>query len=211
MSSQPYISVPMLPGPVTVPDSVLEIMCRDYGTDYFDEAYLELYKATGKNLATLAETANDVVIMTGEGMLGLWAALKSSLKPGDRVLSVGTGLFGDGLGQMAASLGCEVKPYSLSYNQTIGQAAPGGGSPRLGGGDSPDLDQIEDAVRKFKPKMITAVHPWTDWGKSKQMPVCRFCAWTLWPPGAARRYKPMPGTLIWRSAGRKNACPRRRA
>ena len=158
MSSQPYISVPMLPGPVTVPDSVLEIMCRDYGTDYFDEAYLELYKATGKNLATLAETANDVVIMTGEGMLGLWAALKSSLKPGDRVLSVGTGLFGDGLGQMAASLGCEVKPYSLSYNQTIGQAAPGGGSPRLGGGDSPDLDQIEDAVRKFKPKMITAVH-----------------------------------------------------
>ena len=110
MSSQPYIPVPMLPGPVTVPDSVLEIMRRDYGTDDFDAAYLELYKATGKNLAALAETVHDVVIMTGEGMLGLWAALKSSLEPGDKVLSVGTGLFGDGLGQMAASLGCEVKP-----------------------------------------------------------------------------------------------------
>lgn len=158
MSSQPYIPVPMLPGPVTVPDSVLEIMRRDYGTDDFDAAYLELYKATGKNLAALAETVHDVVIMTGEGMLGLWAALKSSLEPGDKVLSVGTGLFGDGLGQMAASLGCEVRHYSLSYNQTIGQAAPRGDFPRLGGGDAPDLDQIEDVVRKFKPKMITAVH-----------------------------------------------------
>ena len=28
MSSKPYTSVPMLPGPVTVPDSVLEIMRR---------------------------------------------------------------------------------------------------------------------------------------------------------------------------------------
>ena len=158
MSSKPYTSVPMLPGPVTVPDSVLEIMRRDYGTDDFDEAYLELYKATGENLALLAETTHDVAIMTGEGMLGLWSALKSSLKPGDRVLSVGTGLFGDGLGQMADSLGCEVMPYSLSYNQTIGQDAPRGDFPRLGGGASPDLDQIEDAVRTFKPKMITAVH-----------------------------------------------------
>lgn len=159
MSSKPYIAVPMLPGPVTVPDSVLEIMRRDYGTDDFDEAYLELYKATGENLATLAGTpARDVVIMTGEGMLGLWAALKSSLQPGDRVLSVGTGLFGDGLGQMAAALGCEVMPYSLSYNQTIGQPTPQGDYPRLGGNSAPDLDKIEDAVRKFKPKMITAVH-----------------------------------------------------
>ncbi len=159
MSSKPYIPVPMLPGPVTVPDSVLETMQHDYGTDDFDEAYLELYKTTGENLAALAgATARDVVIMTGEGMLGLWAALKSSLKPGDRVLSVGTGLFGDGLGQMAAALGCEVMRYSLSYNQTIGQPAPQDGYPRLGGDDSPDLDKIEDAVHKFKPKMITAVH-----------------------------------------------------
>ncbi len=158
MSSQPYISVPMLPGPVTVPDPVLEALRRDYGAGDFSEAYLQLYAATGADLAGMAGTANEVVIMSGEGMLGLWAALKSCLAPGDRVLAVGTGVFGDGLGQMAASLGCEVLHYSLPYNQTIGQTPPPEHCPRPGGGGAPDLAHLEDAVRKFKPKMITAVH-----------------------------------------------------
>lgn len=160
MSTRPYISIPMLPGPVTVPDAVLEAMARDYGADDFDEAYGELYRLTGEKLARLAGSAQDIVIMTGEGMLGLWAALKSCLKPGDRVLAVGTGLFGDGLGQMAASLGCEVQYHSLPYNQTIGQKEPPAACPRPSPGvaAAPGLDRIEAAVRRFKPKMITAVH-----------------------------------------------------
>ena len=158
MATRPYISIPMLPGPVTVPDAALEVMARDYGADDFDEAYGELYRATGENLARLAGSAKDIVIMTGEGMLGLWAALKSCLKPGDRVLAVGTGLFGDGLGQMAASLGCEVRYHSLPYNQTIGQKEPPAACPRPGGAAASGLDHIEEAVRRFKPKMITAVH-----------------------------------------------------
>lgn len=44
-------------------------------------------------------TKDDVVLMTGEGMLALWGALKSCLKPGDHVVSVGTGVFGDGIGR----------------------------------------------------------------------------------------------------------------
>ena len=158
MSMKPYIPVPMLPGPVSVPDSALKLMARDYGADDFDAAYGDLYRDTGKKLARLAGTQEDIVIMTGEGMLGLWASLKSCLKPGDRVMAVGTGLFGDGLGQMAAGLGCEVLHYSLSYNQTIGQTAPPASCPRLGGEASPDFTHIEEAVRRFKPKMITAVH-----------------------------------------------------
>ncbi len=156
--SASFVKIPMLPGPVTVPDSILDVMQRDYGTDDLGPEYMELYKATGHSLGQLAGTDAEVVIMTGEGMLGLWGALKSCLKPGDRVLSVGTGLFGDGLGQMAASLGCEVRHYSLPYNQTIGQVAAGEEFPRPGGTAAPDLNAIEAAVRQFKPKMITAVH-----------------------------------------------------
>ena len=57
--------------------------------------------------------------MTGEGMLALWGALKSCLKPGDHVVSVGTGVFGDGIGEMAESFGCIVEKVSLPYDCSI--------------------------------------------------------------------------------------------
>ena len=69
--------------------------------------------------------------MTGEGMLALWGALKSCLKPGDHVVSVGTGVFGDGIGEMAESFGCvsclEVGPR---YLHSTGQLQKGG--PNMG-------------------------------------------------------------------------------
>ena len=134
----------MLPGPTTLHPAVLNAMNQDYGSGQVDDNFLPFYAQTGTILAPLMGTANDVVLMTGEGMLALWAGLKSCLRPGDAVLSVGTGVFGDGIGEMAASFGCKVESVSLPYNSTIGM------------GDS--LQRIEDAVRRTKPVMITAVH-----------------------------------------------------
>ncbi|WP_353117347.1 aminotransferase class V-fold PLP-dependent enzyme [Nitratidesulfovibrio sp.] len=141
MAHKPYAPIPMVPGPVTLHPAVLAAMTRDYGSGQIEPDYLKLYAETGRNLAQLMGTQHDVVLMTGEGMLALWAALKSCLVPGDKVLSVGTGVFGDGIGDMAASIGCEVLKVSLPYNETID-----------------DLTGIEDAIRSFKPKMLTAVH-----------------------------------------------------
>ena len=140
----PYAPIPMLPGPVTLHPDVLAAMGGDYGSGQVDESFLPFYAQTGKKLSALMGTANDVVLMTGEGMLALWGGLRSCLKAGDSVVSVGTGVFGDGIGQMAASFGCKVESVSLPYNSTIGM------------GDS--LQRIEDAVRRSKPVMITAVH-----------------------------------------------------
>jgi aspartate aminotransferase-like enzyme len=134
----------MLPGPTTLHPRVLEAMHQDYGSGQVDEHFLPFYAQTGKKLASLMGTDNDVALMTGEGMLALWAALKSCLKPGDPVVSVGTGVFGDGIGDMAASFGCRVEKVSLPYNGTIGM--------------DDSLQRIEEAIRRVKPVMITAVH-----------------------------------------------------
>lgn len=144
MTDTPYAPIPMVPGPTTVRPEVLAVMARDYGSGQVDEDFLPLYARTGTKLARLMGTANDVVLMTGEGMLALWGAMKSCLKPGDAVVCVGTGVFGDGMGEMAASIGCRVEAVSLPYHSTIGMA------------DS--LQQIEDAIRKTQPVMLTAVH-----------------------------------------------------
>lgn len=140
----PYAPIPMLPGPTTLHPAVLKVMGQDYGSGQVDEHFLPFYAQTGKALASLMGTDNDVVLMTGEGMLALWAGLKSCLTPGDAVVSVGTGVFGDGIGEMAASFGCKVEKVSLPYSSTIGM------------GDS--LQRIEEAVRRTRPAVITAVH-----------------------------------------------------
>ncbi len=133
--------VPMLPGPVSVPGAVLDALRKNHGAGRRETEFTPYYNETSGRLAQILGTKNDVVIMTGEGMLALWAALKSPLRPGDRVLSVSTGIFGDGIGDMAASFGCEVRKLSLPFNASL-----------------VDLNPLADMIRAFKPKMITAVH-----------------------------------------------------
>ena len=133
--------IPMVPGPVKVAREVLNVYQINYGSADLESEFLELYNQTEANLKKIMSTKNQVVIQTGEGMLALWGALKSCLVPGDRVLSIATGVFGDGIGDMAASVGAEVRKISLPYNKTIA-----------------DTDQIITAIESFNPKMITAVH-----------------------------------------------------
>jgi len=133
--------IPMVPGPVKVAQEVLDAYQINYGSGDMEPEFLELYNQTEANLKTILSTQNQVVIQSGEGMLALWAALKSCLVPGDRVLSIATGVFGDGIGDMAASIGAEVRKISLPYDETIS-----------------DMAKIKQAVDTFKPRMITVVH-----------------------------------------------------
>jgi aspartate aminotransferase-like enzyme len=133
--------IPMVPGPVKAHPSVLEAYRVDYGSADLEKEYVELYTQTETNLKRILQTQSAVVIFLGEGMMALWGALKSCLLPGDRVLAVGTGVYGYGIGDMAASIGAEVRRVGLPYDQTLS-----------------DLAAVEGAVTEFKPKMITVVH-----------------------------------------------------
>ncbi len=133
--------IPMVPGPVKVAREVLEAYQINYGSADMESEFLELYNRTEANLKTILSTQSQVVIQSGEGMLALWGALKSCLAAGDRVLSIATGVFGDGIGDMAASIGAEVHKISRPFNETIS-----------------DLNLVQAAIEDFNPKMITVVH-----------------------------------------------------
>lgn len=133
--------VPMVPGPVKVPPEVLQAYQTDYGSADLEPEYLDLYRQTEANLQQIFATKNSIAIMSGEGMLALWGALKSCIVPGDRVLAVATGVFGYGVGDMARSIGAEVQTVGFDYDQTIS-----------------DWEGVEKAIAAFRPKMITAIH-----------------------------------------------------
>jgi len=132
--------IPMVPGPTSVAQEVLNAYTRDYGSADLEPEYYALYEATQRQLQELLRTRNRIAIMSGEAMLGLWGALKSCLRPGDRVVAVTTGVFGYGIAEMAAAVGAEVEVVGFAYDEAA------------------DPQRVAEAIRKVRPKMVTAVH-----------------------------------------------------
>ncbi len=133
--------LPLVPGPVSVPERVRRAFLEDFGSGDMEPEFIDLYRATEAQLQTIAGTQNSIPIMTGEGMLALWGALKSVLRPGERVLAVATGLFGYGIGEMAAGLGAEVTTVGFEYDETLHE-----------------WERVRAALREVRPTLVTAVH-----------------------------------------------------
>ena len=131
----------LIPGPTKVPAKISRAYQRDFYTANLEKDFETIYKETAKNLAKIMQTKNQVVMLSGEAMVGLWAGLKNTLKSGDRVLAIDNGIFGHGIGEMAKSIGANVLTLSFDYDK-----AP------------TDYNKIAAAIKKHKPKMITAVH-----------------------------------------------------
>jgi len=143
-------------------------------------------------------TENSVVIQSGEAMLALWGALKSCLRPADRVLAISTGVFGCGIGEMAASMGAEVRTIHWDNNETIG-----------------DQDRIDTIIKTFKPKMITAVHcetpsgtlnPLTELGKLKNDRHVPILYVMQSPASEEHLFRQIGTTSIYAWEVHKNAC-----
>jgi aspartate aminotransferase-like enzyme len=96
----------MVPGPTSVPRRVRDAFAIDYASADLELPFFELYARVQARLAQFLHVpsttspssllaplpyANDVIIQVGEGMLALWSALKSAIKPGDRVLAISNG------------------------------------------------------------------------------------------------------------------------
>lgn len=133
--------IPMVPGPVQVHQQILDVYQNNFGSPDLEPEFLELYNQTESKIQQIMQTDHKIVLHTGEGMIALWGALKSCLSPGDKVLSIASGVFGYGIGEMAKSIGAQVKTVGFPYNETIH-----------------NWEIIEEAIVEFQPKMITAVH-----------------------------------------------------
>lgn len=133
--------IPMVPGPVQVPENIREAYMTDFGSPDIEPEYLDLYNQTEAKMKILLGTQNQIVFQTGEGMISLWSALKSTIQPGDKVLALATGVFGFGIGDMARSIGAQVKTIGYPHNETLHE-----------------WEKIEEAIVEFQPKMITVVH-----------------------------------------------------
>ena len=96
-----------IPGPTPVPEAVLSAMAKQMINHRGPEFGQLIAKVTGQ-LKGFFQTDNDLFILTAAGTGGMEAALVNVLSPGDRVLAVSIGVFGDRFANIAKAFGADV-------------------------------------------------------------------------------------------------------
>lgn len=108
----------MIPGPTPVPESVmLEIARHPIGhrSSEFSSILEEVYA----NLKYVFQTKNDVFMYTASGTGAMCAALENLVNPGDKVLCLVIGNFGNRWAKIAQSRGAEVEKIEVAPGEVI--------------------------------------------------------------------------------------------
>jgi serine---pyruvate transaminase len=128
----------MTPGPTMIPSSVLEIMSRQiihHRTAEFEAAYIGLEE----DLKLLFQTQNMVLMFASSGTGAMESAVVNLFCPGDKVLVVSIGSFGNRFAEICETYGLDV--VKLAYEW--GMAA--------------DVNDIKDILDKDTGKEIRGV------------------------------------------------------
>ena len=81
----------MTPGPTQVAENVRLARSLECTNPDLDEDFVEFYKETCEKISALLHTSNETLILSGEGILGLEAAIASMTEPGDKILVLDNG------------------------------------------------------------------------------------------------------------------------
>ena len=82
-----------------------------------------LFRALQPGLQEVFQTSQEVLVLTASGTGGLESALVNTLSPGDRVLAVTIGAFGERWAQIAEAFGLQVERLAFEWGQAADPAA----------------------------------------------------------------------------------------
>ncbi|QLG48526.1 pyridoxal-phosphate-dependent aminotransferase family protein [Natrinema halophilum] len=147
----------MTPGPTEVPATVRERMAERTPNPDVEAEFFEFYRDLTGKLETVY--GDDVVILGGEGILGLEAAIASLVESGDRVLCISNGLYGEGFADFVEMSGGEADVCDAPWREPF------------------DLDAIESRLEDGAFDVATMVHCETPTGVLNHLePVLELCA-----------------------------------
>ena len=117
-----------IPGPVPLPEDVLEIAGRQM-INHRGPEYAQMLETMSENLRTMLMTKNDVYFITSSGTGAMETAVFNTLSKGDNVLAIIIGVFGIRFAEIAEAVGADVTRLQFP----LGEAA--------------DIDDVRAAMR----------------------------------------------------------------
>lgn len=124
------------PGPTPVPEDIVDAM-SDPMINHRGPEFAELINETTEKLKQVFMTENDLFILTASGTGALEAAIVNTLSPGDKVLGVTAGSFGDRFCDAAEAYGAEVRRLSFEWGEPVDP-----GSVRRSLRDDPEIKAV---------------------------------------------------------------------
>ena len=112
----------MIPGPTNVDPIVLQSMARPT-TSHVSGSFANIFKETTTALAQIFKTKGLILPLAGSGTLGAEVGLANIIEPGDKVLAITNGYFGDRLAEVAATLGATVDRIEVPWGSVANPKA----------------------------------------------------------------------------------------
>jgi serine---pyruvate transaminase len=113
MASKRYL---MTPGPTPVPPEVLAAMAQPV-THHRGPDFRVVYERCLGRLREVCRTASDVLLLTASGTAAMESAVANLCSPGDRVVVVSAGYFGERWSAIARAYGCAVEELRYAWGE----------------------------------------------------------------------------------------------
>ena len=135
----------LTPGPTPVPPEVLAALARPV-VHHRGPDFKALLAQCLERLQRVCRTEGDVLLFTASGTGAFESAVVNLLSPGERVLAVSAGEFGERWGQLAAAYGCDVQRLAYEW------------------GESPRPDELARRLEETGAQTVFLVHSETSTG-----------------------------------------------
>ncbi len=107
-----------VPGPTPCPEEVLQASAKPMVNHRGPEFQELIYRVTDE-LKSLFVTKNDLYVLTASGTGAMEAAIVNTMSPGDKVLAISVGIFGDRFIQIVKAYGAEVQEVRAPLGKAV--------------------------------------------------------------------------------------------
>lgn len=105
-----------IPGPTPCPPEVLQSMTKQM-INHRGKEFGEINVRVTERMKGFFQTKNDLLILTGSGTGGMETAVVNMLSPGDKVLAVSIGVFGNRFAQVAEAYGAKAIKLDFEWGR----------------------------------------------------------------------------------------------
>jgi (S)-ureidoglycine-glyoxylate aminotransferase len=135
----------MIPGPIAVDERIVAALNRPAMNPHGRE-HMEVLEDLFQALRALFQTESWVTAIGGSGRTGLEAAIASVIERGDATVHIINGSFGELMVDIAVRVGARVVSLPGRWGRPV------------------DLGEVEEVVRRERPRLVTMVHSETSTG-----------------------------------------------